>query len=52
MILFIIQAYINILLTLGFKDVFCKMSQTEKDKILNIGIGDDFKDIVKEIVNK
>lgn len=46
-----IQTFINIMLTLGFTEEFKNMSNTTKNKILNKGIGDDYKDILKKVLN-
>jgi len=43
-----VQMYIHIMLVLGFAEEFKKMSSTNRNKILDIGIGDDYKEEIKE----
>ena len=45
------QTYINILLTLSFSDVFKDMSANARDLVLSKGIGNEYKDVVKNIFN-
>lgn len=44
-----VQKYINILFALCFLDSFKKMPAGESDLILNLAIGSDYKDLVKQI---
>jgi hypothetical protein len=44
-----VQKYINILFALCFSDYFKKMPADERDSILNLAIGVDYKDFVKQI---
>ncbi|SRR6266498_748004 len=44
-----VQKYINVLFALCFSDSFKKMPADESDLILNLAIGSDYKDLVKQI---
>jgi hypothetical protein len=44
-----VQKYINILFALCFSDTFRRMLANESDLILNLAIGSDYKDDVKQI---
>jgi hypothetical protein len=44
-----VQKYINILFTLCFIDNIKKMSSPERDRILNEGIGSDYKDSIVKV---
>lgn len=44
-----IQKYINILFALCFSDQFIKMPSQERDQILDLAIGNDYKDLVKRV---
>lgn len=46
-----IQIYINIMLALGFSDEFKSMSNVARQKILNKGIGDYYKEKVKQTLD-
>ncbi len=46
-----VHKYINILLVLCFPEQFKKMLPHEIDQILDLAIGDDYKDLVKEACN-
>lgn len=43
-----VQMYIHILLALGFAEEFKAMTPAKRDKILNVGISDDYKEEIKE----
>jgi hypothetical protein len=44
-----VQMYINILFALCFSDQFRKMPSHERDQIMNLAIGADYRDIVKQV---
>ncbi len=46
-----VQKYINILFALSFADQFKKMPPDEINQILNIAIGSDYQDLVKQVCN-
>lgn len=45
-----VQTYINIILSLSFSDKFTNIAVTERNKILNVGIGNYYKEKVREVL--
>ncbi len=45
------QTYINILLALTFSEEFKEMTPTSRNAILDVGIGDEYKEIVKNTLD-
>jgi len=46
-----VQMYIHIILALGFAEEFKSMSSTHRNKILNVGMGNYYKEKVKEVLD-